>query len=119
MMKNKLLTYLGFAKKSGKLSSGEQIVLEKIKNGKAKIVFLASDASENTAKRIRDKANYRGITICEELNRQELGRAIGQQERVTICVNEKGFAIAIKKVLEGEHDGEKNKSLRTGERAED
>lgn len=104
-MKNKLIAYLGFAKKSGKLSSGEQIALEKIKESKAKIVFLASDASQNTAKRIRDKAGYRGIRVCEKLNRQELGKAIGQEERVVVCINDRGFAAAICKVLEGEQDG--------------
>ena len=47
-MKNKVLTLIGFAKKCGKAFSGEEITLEKIKSKKAKIVFIASDASGNT-----------------------------------------------------------------------
>ncbi len=110
MIKNKLLNFLGLAKKSGKLFSGEQIVLEKIKTHKAKLVFLACDASENTAKRVRDKSKYRGIEICEYLNRDELGKAIGQEDRVVVCITDKHFADAIKKLLGGEHYGE-NKNI--------
>ena len=53
-MKNKVLTLIGFAKKCGKAFSGEEITLEKIKSKKAKIVFIASDASGNTAKRFSE-----------------------------------------------------------------
>ena len=109
-MKNKILTLIGFAKKSGKVFSGEETTLEKIKSRKAKIVFIASDAAENTSKRLRDKANYRGIVICEIFSRDELGKAIGQQDRVSICINDKGFAEAIMELLGGEIYGE-NKSL--------
>ena len=109
-MKNKVLTLIGFAKKCGKAFSGEEITLEKIKSKKAKIVFIASDASGNTVKRLRDKANYRGIVICDIFSRDELGKAIGKQERVSICINDKGFAKAIMELLGGENYGE-NKSI--------
>ena len=107
-MKNKILTLIGFAKKSGKVFSGEETTL--VKSRKAKIVFIASDAAENTSKRLRDKANYRGIVICDIFSRDELGKAIGQQDRVSICINDKGFAEAIMELLGGEIYGE-NKSL--------
>ena len=116
-MKNKVLTLIGFAKKCGKAFSGEEITLEKIKSKKAKIVFIASDASGNTAKRLRDKANYRGIVICDIFSRDELGKAIGEQERVSICINDKGFAKAIMELLGGENYGE-NKSIEISSRVE-
>ena len=64
-MKNKLMSMLGFAKKAGKLSSGEGITLENIKRDKALVVILANDASQNTAKRITDKSNYINILVVE------------------------------------------------------
>lgn len=104
-MKNKIMTMLGFAKKAGKLASGEGITLEAIKNGKAQLVILASDASDNTSKRIRDKANYRNIQIIEILDRKEIGKSIGVDERVVVAVLDPGFANSIKKYLEVDIDG--------------
>ncbi len=108
-MKNKLMTMLGFAKKAGKLSSGEGITLENIKNNKALLVILASDASDNTAKRIRDKAAYRNIMVVEELNRKEIGTATGVGDRVVVSITDDNFARSIKAILGGNVDG-KNKN---------
>lgn len=96
------MTMLGFAKKAGKLASGEGITLESIKKGKAQVVVLALDASENTAKRIKDKANYRNIPVIEVLDRKEIGKAIGVDERVVVAILDTGFANSIKKIFGGE-----------------
>lgn len=105
-MKNKLMSMLGFAKKAGKLSSGEGITLENIKRGKALVVILANDASQNTAKRIKDKASYRNILVVEELNRKEIGLATGVAERVVVSITDDNFAKSIKTILGGSMDGE-------------
>lgn len=101
------MTMLGFAKKAGKISSGEGITLDNIKSNRAKIVILANDASDNTAKRIKDKSKYRNITVIEVLDRYEIGRAIGQQERVVVSITDKGFSESIQKIVGGVVD-EKN-----------
>lgn len=95
------MTMLGFAKKSGKLASGEGITLENIKNGKALVVILAKDASENTSKRIRDKANYRDILVIDILDRKEIGQATGVAERVVVSITDRGFADSIKTITGG------------------
>lgn len=100
-MKNKLMTMLGFAKKAGKIASGEGITLENIKKNKALVVVLATDASPATAKRIKDKAAYRNIMVVEFLNRKEIGKAIGVDERVVISVIDQGFANSIKTITGG------------------
>lgn len=103
---------IGFAKKAGKTASGEGISLENIKSGKAKLVILASDASENTAKRIRDKSKNRNISVIEILDRKELGKAIGTEERVVVSILDKGFADSIKTIVGGSMHGE-NTNLST------
>lgn len=108
--KNKLMNILGFAKKAGKISSGEGITLENIKKDKALVVVLANDASENTSKRIKDKASYRNIEVIQLLNRKELGRAIGVDERVVISITDKGFAQSIKTIVGGNLHGENTNS---------
>lgn len=102
MNKNKLLTLIGFAYKSRKLVSGEGITLEQIKRSKVKLVFLSCDASENTAKRIRDKASARGIAVCECFDRYEMGQAIGKEERVVIGITDWHFVSSMLRLLGGE-----------------
>lgn len=104
-MKQKIITMLGFAKKAGKITSGEGITLENLKNGRVKLVVLANDASLNTAKRIKDKAGYRNIQVVESLDRYEMGKAIGIDERVVIGITDRGFADSIKKIVGGEQVG--------------
>lgn len=82
--------------------SGEGITLEQIKKNKVKLVLLSKDASENTAKRIKDKSNSRSIRVCEEFDRCELGSAIGKDERVVIGITDGHFADSIAKLLGGE-----------------
>ncbi|CBH21811.1 Ribosomal protein [Acetoanaerobium sticklandii] len=98
---SKVLTLIGFAYKSRKMVSGEGITLEAIKKNKVKLVFLASDASENTRKRIKDKCSYRDIPVSEELDRQQIGNAIGKDERVVIGITDEGFSQSMLKLLGG------------------
>lgn len=102
------MSMLGFAKKAGKIASGEGISLENIKKNKAKLIILANDASENTSKRIKDKAKYRNIEVIDILNRKEIGKAIGSEDRVVISVLDKGFAESLKKIMGGILVDEKN-----------
>ena len=98
---SKVLTLIGFAYKSRKMVSGEGITLEAIKKSKVKLVFLASDASENTRKRIKDKCSYRDIPVSEELDRLQIGNAIGKDERVVIGITDEGFSQSMLKLLGG------------------
>ena len=44
---------LGLATRARKTISGEELVVKEIRSKKAKLVLLASDASQNTAKKIK------------------------------------------------------------------
>ena len=48
---NKALNYLGLAKKAGLLEIGEENTGAAIRGGKARLVLLASDASDNAGRR--------------------------------------------------------------------
>ncbi|MBO6215288.1 MAG: ribosomal L7Ae/L30e/S12e/Gadd45 family protein, partial [Lachnospiraceae bacterium] len=51
---DKVLSMIGLCMKAGKLKSGEFAVEETVKNGQARLVIVASDASENTKKSYAD-----------------------------------------------------------------
>lgn len=117
LRKNKLKTLIGFAYKSRKLVSGEQLTLDQIKRNSVRLVFLSKDASENTAKRIKDKSRTRNIPVCELFDRHELGQAIGKQERVVIGITDRNFANSMGSLLGGEacaKDASVHDSQRTG-----
>jgi ribosomal protein L7Ae-like RNA K-turn-binding protein len=88
----KVLSRLGLATRAGKLISGEEIVLKAIRSGEAKLVLLAGDASDNTAKKIKDKCSSYGVPLLIGFTRFELGSAVGKPERVMFAVTDRGFA---------------------------
>ena len=47
---DKILSMLGLAKKAGKLAGGEFSVEKAVKSGRAAVVIVAADASQNTHK---------------------------------------------------------------------
>lgn len=91
MKPDKLLSQLGMAMRAGKLVTGDETVLKAVRTGKAHLVVLAADASDNTKKKFRDKCSSYGITLTEASDREQLGRAIGKPERVVLAVTDMQF----------------------------
>lgn len=93
---NKLLNMLGLAKRAGKISQGSFICTKTIKSGIAELVIVATDASENTKKSIRNSCDFYKIELIEYSQMSELGHAIGAgAPRSVVSVNDKNFAKAI------------------------
>ena len=53
MSDEKLLRFIGLAMKAGKLMLGDGRAVESIRSGKAKLVLISKDASDNTKKKYR------------------------------------------------------------------
>ncbi|CAM5788401.1 MULTISPECIES: YlxQ family RNA-binding protein [Bacillati] len=90
---------LGLAMRARKVITGEGLVVEAVRNGKAKLVLLAADASANTSKKVQDKCAHYGVPCVSATDRYELGRAIGKDERVTIAVTDGKLAESIQRLL--------------------
>ncbi|MBW7473255.1 ribosomal L7Ae/L30e/S12e/Gadd45 family protein [Paenibacillus oenotherae] len=99
MMKHKALSLLGMAMRAGKLVTGDETVLKTVKQGKARLVILAGDASDNTKKKYRDKCSTYNVKLVEAFDRISLGEAIGKSERVLIAVTDAGFSASITRSL--------------------
>ena len=99
-MNNKIYGFLGLAMRAGKLDTGEQRVRDRIKSGKALLVIIAEDASENTKKKITDMCSYREIKLITLNDRYKLGECIGKEFAVVLSVSDKGFAKQILKLYE-------------------
>ena len=58
MQKAKVLSYIGLATRARKSVSGEFSVENSVRKGKAKLVVVSEEASENTKKKIRSLCEY-------------------------------------------------------------
>ena len=82
---------LGFAQKAGKLASGELAVEQAVRSGKAKLILVAADASDNTRKNYLDMAKFYKIACQETLSKDQFGKAIGKPPRAALAVTDSWF----------------------------
>lgn len=91
---------LGLVMKANRLATGEEAVLQAVRNGKAKLVIVADDASPNTVKKMKDKCRSYRIPLVQSGNREALGRSVGKSERVIIGILDSGFAESLRKKID-------------------
>ncbi len=94
-----VLSLLSIAAKAGRVLSGTFAAERSVKQGRAGLVILASDASENTKKKFRDACAYRGISIYEYADSARLGGCIGKGDRVVVALEDEGFTAGLIKKL--------------------
>ena len=99
MTNQALLQLLGLAARARKVISGEELVVREIRSGNAKIVFLASDASNNSSKKIQDKCTYYNVEYHVFGDRYDLGHATGKEARVALAITDSGFAKKMSSLL--------------------
>lgn len=97
---NKIYSLLGLAAKSGNLVSGEFAVEKAVKSGKAVLVIVSGDASNNTEKLFGNMCAFYEVPLFRYGTKEELGHAIGKEIRASLAVTEEGFGKSIKKHLE-------------------
>ena len=94
---DKILSKLGLCSRARGLVDGTDIVCDGMANGTVKLIFLANNASENTKKKICNKANYYNVEVCEGYSSEELSHAIGKVNRMVIGITNKSFLKILKK----------------------
>ena len=92
MMNEPIQQFLGLAMRAGQVKTGESVILNDLKKNKIKLVIVATDASANTTKLIRNKCDSYHISLRIFGTRAELGQALGKAERVNVGITDKGFA---------------------------
>ncbi|KRN30430.1 ribosomal L7Ae/L30e/S12e/Gadd45 family protein [Liquorilactobacillus mali] len=96
--RQRALQMLGLARRAGKLITGEEGVLKKVRAQKVQIVFVASDGSEGTKKKFIDKCKSYQININCDFTHQELSLAIGAN-RTVLAIDDLGFSKKIMMLL--------------------
>lgn len=98
--KNKVISYIGIATKAGKTASGEFSTEKAVKEKKASLVVVATDASDNTKKMFTNMCTYYGVPIYFFGLKSELGHAMGKEMRASLAVLDKGLADVTQKQLD-------------------
>ena len=102
--KDKVLSLIGLAMKAGRCTSGEMMTESETKSGRARLVIIASDASENTKKKFRDMCKFYEVPIYIYGDKDTLGHAMGKEFRASLAILDEGFADGILKALKNRED---------------
>ena len=91
-MNDKLLHFLGIARRAGRLSLGNDAAIEAMRKGHTKLLLLASDISPRTAGGVRSAAQEEEVALVQtKATMDEISMALGKRTGV-IAVNDAGFA---------------------------
>lgn len=95
MKPDRILSLIGIATKAGKTVSGEFMTEREVKSGKAVLVIVAGDSSDNTKKKFRDMCEFYEVPMRVYGDKDLLGHAMGKQFRASLAVLDQGLADGI------------------------
>lgn len=97
-MQDKLLLAIGLAKRAGQAVFGTEMVRTSAKSGKAKLIIIASDVSENTRKEISDTASfYKTECFASPYTMSELSAAAGLlRSTSSVAITDQNLAVLVK-----------------------
>ena len=99
MKRNSILSLISIAKKAGKTAAGEFQTENAVKSGKASVVIVSEEASDNTKKKFRNMCTFYEVPLYFYGGKVELGAAIGCEFRASIAVTDFGLGQALEKQL--------------------
>ena len=103
-MSEGILTLLGLMRRAQALAVGEENTGETVRAGKARLLLLASDASDNAKKRAQSfAAGRRVITVPLPFSKEALSEALGLGGCSMAAVTDIGFADKLMGELAREH----------------
>lgn len=104
-MPNRIYSAIGLATKAGKTESGEFCTEKAVKSGRAFLVIMAEDSSDNTKKKFQNMCTYYEVSCVIYGTKGDLGHAMGKEFRASMAVTDEGFAKMIRKQLSSEGIG--------------
>lgn len=99
-MREKIHSYLGFAKRSRNLVTGYNTCVVAIQHKKAKLLILTEDLSENTMKKMKSAADAGNVPYRVYGSVEELSQMTGSQDRGIFAITDSNFAKVILKEID-------------------
>ncbi len=97
--RQKVLNLIGLATKAGKTASGEFSTEKAVKTGKACLVIVSEEASDNTKKMFSNMCTYYKVPLYMLGRKDELGHAMGKEMRASLAILDAGLAKAVEKQM--------------------
>ena len=99
--KNKIENILGLAKKAGAIVAGTELVIDSVRKKKACHIFVCSDASAGTLKKLGDKSSFYQVPMTKlDLNMSELAHCVGLlRPTAAVSLTNKNFLKLTEKCL--------------------
>lgn len=91
-VETRILNLIGMARKAGVIVSGSNTVLAELGKDSAALLIVAVDAAAGTADKIMHRAQVAQVPTVRLFEKQQLGAAIGRDERSHLVVTDKQFA---------------------------
>ena len=97
---DKALNYLALARKAGRIELGEEPVGAVARAKKARLIVVASDATDHTWRRARSfVANSDQLCLKVPFSKDQLGQVIGRTELALAAFTDPALALAFIKAL--------------------
>lgn len=96
-MNKKLLSFLGIARRAGRLILGCDPASESMNRGEVFLLLLAGDLSPRTMRNITEvsQKNHVQTIVLDDVSMDEIGATIGKRTGI-VAVNDEGFANKLK-----------------------
>lgn len=100
------LSFLGLAKKAGRVEVGDESVNIAARAGKTKLILTAADAGRSAGLRAENSGRAAGCPVAAvPFTKEELGAALGRDAVGVAAITDIGFAHAFAKKLHEEQGG--------------
>lgn len=99
MKRDSVLSLISIAKKAGKIAAGEFQTENAVRSGKAGLVIISEEASDNTKKKFRNMCTFYKVPVFYYGSKEQLGAAIGCEFRASLAVTDAGLSDSIMKKL--------------------
>lgn len=87
-----VLSLLSLCARQGAAKSGEFLTEQTIKEHKAVLVIVASDASDNTKKNFKDSCEFYSVPFRVFGTKETIGHAIGRETRASMALTNAGLS---------------------------
>lgn len=102
MKKKKIESYLGLARRAGKLVSGYQTCVHTISKGSISLIIVAADASENTKEKFKNLCSRCGADFTIFGTTESLSEITGFAGRGVYGITDRNFAEVMIKEINNE-----------------
>jgi ribosomal protein L7Ae-like RNA K-turn-binding protein len=102
MHESRICSFIGLARKAGAVEAGENAVENVVRRGRAFLVVIAADASDNTVRKVCGLCAANDVKTVRFGNKSGLGGILGREMFSVIAVTDRRFSDRIAEMIASE-----------------